>query len=222
MPKPMYVWSGSAWVSVATEVESLATYATQSYADNVANVASGLKLITPTSIAVGSGSGSVNTSGSVTFSGASSVSLNGVFSNTYNNYRIVVEAKTASGAGNIGARMRASGTDTTSGNYFRQALIAANTSVSASRNNSATSWDNVVTYMDNVMGYANILEIRSPFQSGTYTTVVSTTAHNAAGGSNEVWLMSHGINLTTQFDGITFIPSTSTISGNIAVYGYKI
>lgn len=160
---------------------------------------------------------------STNFSAASSVSLPAnTFSTTYTNYRIVFESKTASGAGNIGARMRASGTDTTSANYFRQALIAANTSVSASRNNSATSWDNVISYIDNVMGYANILEVRTPFQSGVYTTLITSTAHNAAGGSNEYWALSHGINLTTQFDSMTFIPSTSTITGTVSVYGYSI
>ena len=66
MPKPMYVWTGTAWVSVASEVESLATYATQSYADNQP----GSKLVVPTSVAVGSGSGSVAAQGTVTFSTA--------------------------------------------------------------------------------------------------------------------------------------------------------
>jgi len=87
MPKPMFVWSGSAWVSVATEVESLAGFATQSYADNTP----GTRLIIPSSVAVGSGSGSVSTSGTVTFSGASSVSINDVFSATYDTYQIVTD-----------------------------------------------------------------------------------------------------------------------------------
>ena len=34
MPKPMYVWSGSAWVSVATEVESLANFASLNYVNS--------------------------------------------------------------------------------------------------------------------------------------------------------------------------------------------
>jgi len=160
---------------------------------------------------------------STNFSAASSVSLPAsTFTTTYTNYRIVFEAKTAAGAGNIGARMRASGTDTTSANYMRQAFIAANTTVSASRNNSATSWDNVISYIDNIQGYANILEIRNPFQSGVYTTLITSTAHNAASTSNEYWALSHGINLTTQFDSMTFIPSTSTITGTVSVYGYNL
>ena len=34
MPKPMYVWSGSAWVSVASEVESLANFASLNYVNS--------------------------------------------------------------------------------------------------------------------------------------------------------------------------------------------
>lgn len=157
------------------------------------------------------------------FSGVSSVSLPAnTFSTNYTNYRILFEAKLASGSGNLGARMRASGTDTTSGNYMRQALIAANTSVSASRNNSATSWDNVLSFIDNVQGVANILEIRNPFQASANTTMVSLNAHNAASTSNEFWSLAFGINLTTQFDSMTFIPSASTMTGTVSVYGFNI
>jgi len=118
MPKPMYVWSGSAWVSVAAEVESLATYATQSYADNAANVAAGLKPIVPSSVAIGSGSSSISTLGTVTFTTASSVSLNGVFTSTYKNYRLVVNLTTSQTSSQVlGLKMRASSVDTSTGYY---------------------------------------------------------------------------------------------------------
>jgi len=93
MPKPMYVWSGSAWVSVASEVESLAGYATQSYADNTP----GMKMIVPSSVAVGSGSGSIATQGTVSFSSASSISLNSCFSSTYDSYKIMFTNTTVTG-----------------------------------------------------------------------------------------------------------------------------
>ena len=50
----------------------------------------GLAKIVPSSVAVGSGTGSANSLGTVTFSGASSVSLNGCFSSTYDNYRLML------------------------------------------------------------------------------------------------------------------------------------
>jgi hypothetical protein len=50
----------------------------------------GLAKIVPSSVAVGSGTGSSDTTGKVTFSGASTVSLNGVFTSSYRNYKIIV------------------------------------------------------------------------------------------------------------------------------------
>ena len=114
MPKPMYVWSGSAWVSVAAEVESLANYATVNYA----STQPGMKMVVPTSVAVGSGSGSVDTNGAVTFSGASSVSLNGCFTSAYQNYSIIVNDDSASATGYQLFRLRTNGTDNSTSNYY--------------------------------------------------------------------------------------------------------
>jgi hypothetical protein len=52
--------------------------------------------------------------GTVTFTGASSVSLNGVFSSTYDNYRIVFTTTTIS---NIFMRLRVSNADETTSQY---------------------------------------------------------------------------------------------------------
>ena len=49
----------------------------------------GLVQLMPGSVAVGSGSSTVNGNGQVSFSGASSVSFNDVFSATYDNYKII-------------------------------------------------------------------------------------------------------------------------------------
>jgi hypothetical protein len=61
---------------------------TQSQVDGLLDSYVGLRLITPTSVT----GGTIGTTGAVTFSGASSVSLNGVFSSAYDNYRIVMNA----------------------------------------------------------------------------------------------------------------------------------
>ena len=136
MPKPMYVWSGSAWVSVAAEVESLATYATQSYAA----AQPGMKMVVPTSVAVGSGSGSVDTNGAVTFSGASSVSLNDCFSSTYQNYKIVMNLSAAT-SNDVQMRLRVSSTDAAT-NYNRRGLCvdSAGTVSNYGSANSGTFW----------------------------------------------------------------------------------
>ena len=220
MPKPMYVWSGSAWVSVATEVESLATYATQSYADNSSNVASGLKPIVPSSVAIGSGSSSTSALGTVTFTGASSVSLNGVFSSTYDNYKILFNHSVSAAAG-IRMRLRVSGADDTNnvygtGMYYRQqggagvgnlsdgfttsyALINDTNSlkgdVSLDLYNPFTANETRLNHQTNWQGY-------SPLQY--YTNVGGGVFTN-----------------TTSFTGFTIFSSSNNMTGTISVYGYK-
>jgi hypothetical protein len=77
---------------------------TGAVAVNGAMTGAGLDLITPTSIAYSGGSASVS-GGAVTFSAASTVSVNNCFSSTYDNYRIVFRGS-QSAASNLEAMLR--------------------------------------------------------------------------------------------------------------------
>jgi len=213
MPKPMYVWSGSAWVSVATEVESLAGYATQSYADNTP----GVKLVVPTSVAVGSGSGSVGTSGAVTFSGASSVSLNSCFTSTYTNYKVLIEATGSTTNQTLLMRMRASGTDLSSAVYNFDLIYM--TIASSTVNGGNGSSQNQINAGD-VKNTGRILasyEFSNP-QLTEYTNFVGSMA----GPADYLRLATTGyVANTTSYDGLTIYPTTGTMTGNIRVYGMK-
>lgn len=55
----------------------------------------GLVPIVPTSVTVGSGSASVSTTGAVTFSSATNICLNGVFTSAYRHYQIVLDISNA-------------------------------------------------------------------------------------------------------------------------------
>ena len=75
----------------------------------------GMRLIVPSSVA----NGTISSSGAVSFTAQSSVSLNGCFSSTYDNYRILIDLSTTSGAGNaITIQWRASGTNATGNDYI--------------------------------------------------------------------------------------------------------
>ena len=209
----MYVWSGSAWVSVAAEVESLAGYATQSYADNTP----GARLVVPTSVNVGSGTGSVSTQGTVTFSGASSVSLNGVFTSAYRNYRVLIESNGASASGAYTIRFRTSGSDVSSANYQVQELYGSSSTAAAGRGANGTNWNNGNVYTEKT---CMVLDLFSP-QVATSTSVFSTCLSNATSTTPEITFKSVGFNATNQFDGISWISSGATLTGTISVYGYK-
>lgn len=180
----------------------------------------GLAKVIPSSVAVGSGSGSVDSNGTVTFSGATSVSLNGCFSSTYNNYRIVYNFSSFAGtAGNFHLRMRASGTDNTSSNYKYSALNS---------NNVAPWWDGIVstgttsiilhryTRADGIDG---TIDMFNPFATA-YTTLNGNAInpnYNNADGSTTV----ASTTVTTSYDGFTLYPATSqNMAGTIRVYGY--
>jgi len=218
MPKPMFVWSGSAWVSVATEVESLATYATQSYADNLP----GSKLVVPTSVAVGSGSSSVGTSGAVTFSGASSVSINGCFSSTYQNYRVVVAGGVSSAAtgGTITLRLRKNGTDDSSAQYNTRGLSMASASGTITLDTQTSLTVGYANYNTASSGWGStVMDVIKPFESAW--THIFSVSNGVNASAQDAWLSMGGNHrVVDTFDGFSLIFPVST-AGTIRVYGYK-
>jgi hypothetical protein len=217
MPKPMYVWSGSAWVSVASEVESLAGYATQSYADNTP----GMKMIVPTSVAVGSGSGSIATQGTVSFSSASSISLNSCFSSTYDSYKIMFNVTSASANNYPILRLRASGTDNSSSNYNFGIIErnTTNTTVTGYTGSSSTSFQ--LGYCLTA-GASNTVDLFSPFATDYTSYLMTGTTKNATVSSaNYGEWKNGGTSVTTSYDGFSIIAGSGTLTGTIRIYGYK-
>jgi len=86
----------------------------------------GLVLIRPTSVV----NGTIGTNGTVTFSGTTSVSLNGVFSSEYSKYKILYDATLSINDG-LYFRLRQNGTDSTASIYGSQVLRADGTSAAA-------------------------------------------------------------------------------------------
>jgi len=96
----------------------------------------GLVVMTPSSIAYSSGSGSINADGSVAFSGVPSIAMNGVFTSDYDNYMVSLRG-TASGSAFMAVRLRSGGSDITT-NYTTQSITANGTSVSSARGTTNT------------------------------------------------------------------------------------
>jgi len=218
MPKPMFVWSGSAWVSVATEVESLAGFATQSYADNTP----GLRMVVPTSVAVGSGSGSVDTNGAVTFSGATSVSLNGCFSSTYQNYKIVVAGGVSASAtgGTITLRLRKSGTDNSASQYNTRGLSMGSTSGTITLDTQTALTVGYANYNTASSGWGStVMDVIEPFDNGW--THLFSTSNGVNALTQDAWLSIGGNHrVVDTFDGFSLIFPAAT-AGTIRVYGMK-
>jgi uncharacterized Zn-binding protein involved in type VI secretion len=211
----------------ANDIVSVVCYApfnvtntyTKSETDGIAAAAPGLRMVVPTSVAVGSGSGSVDANGAVTFSGSSSISLNGCFSSSYNNYKVMIYLTSSSGSNIIRFRTRAAGTDLTTSTYRTLSYY----SNSASNAFSALEQSSSATYGSlsyaGTQGNAIEFDIFNP-QVADYTHLRSTSTF---ADSTNMFSLNSGtvVNNTTSYDGFTIYPNTTNISGTVRVYGYK-
>jgi hypothetical protein len=191
---------------------------TKTETDGLVSAAAGLKLLTPSSVAVGSGTATINSNGGVTFSGASSVSFNGVFSSTYQNYRIVWQSTNASAAA-IRMRLRVSGADDTNNVYvsaysYEQVGGAGTGRVT---DGATTSW--TITQSANQTASNAAIDIFRPNEATpTYASFMNMNRDTVD------YIYMGGLIMTnsTSFTGITFYPGSSTISGTVSIYGYKV
>ena len=181
----------------------------------------GLAKIVPSSVAVGSGTGSADSLGTVTFSGVSSISLNDVFSATYTNYRIILTADSSVASVDVNMRMRVSATDNSSANYVwnRQQVNNGTAETATSGGSPATSFN--LTPMSGGLSGFGVTDIVRPF--ATDNTGFSTNYFFYDGASAHASGRVGGITtVTTSYTGFTLIMGSGTMTGTISVYGYTI
>jgi hypothetical protein len=171
--------------------------------------AGGLAPATPTSIANSGGSASL-AGNTVTFTGVSSVSLNGCFTGDYGNYRVLARIVASSTGIQTGFRFRASGTDTTTG-YKRAGLYAANASGLYYYSAAADRFI-VADYVNNDFSLDVYQPLDTVFSAITGLSVQSTFQTNWIGGQQAS---------ATAYDGFSLIASSGTVTGTVSVYGYK-
>jgi hypothetical protein len=175
----------------------------------------GLVSMAPTSIAYSGTSAGINADGGVDFSAVTSLSLNGVFTSDYDNYLIVVR-KVSSVATGVQGRLRLSGTDATATNYTFQLLRADGSAVSGQR---FTTQDHVRVFGGgtalrdggSLQVYGPALAQPTAFRSTTVDSYLNANLDDLAGTHS----------LSTAYDGISFIPASGDITGNVHVFGYE-
>jgi len=157
------------------------------------------------------------------FSAVSSQSINSVFSSTYDNYKVVINADTSASNVAMRWRMRVSGTDNTSANYvWDQGLATGNVQVAAETTGATpqTSW---LFLGSGGITSASTWEIYRPFETdNTGFTGLNYYIDSATGTStNHLALFRGGATtVTTSYDGFTFLVDSGTMTGKVSVYGY--
>ncbi len=205
--------AGDGVLSLPSGTGTLATAASVATAKAEAIAGGGLVAVAPTSIANSGGSAST-TGFTTTFTGVTSISLNGVFSSLYRNYLFVYSASNASGSDLI-MRFRAAGTDSSGSNYTQHGAEISGTTLYGSARSSVTD------------AYINYMRVSSKVSVGTVNvfapnvaTPTSWTQLGDDGQGLSFRLFTGSNTLTTQHDGLSLFGNAGTLTGTIMVYGY--
>jgi hypothetical protein len=187
----------------------------------------GLAKIVPSSVAVGSGTGSADSLGNVTFSGCSSVSLNDIFSTTYDNYRIIINSNnsTVSAQSNF-LRMRVGGADNSSANYRWCGLYifdnAVNPTVTGQASNGlGTSFYSGASSSTAGFTPVTVLDLSNPFATKHTSYVSSDYSYDQFGTRGGVDTQGGVMSVTTSYTGFTIFSGSGNITGTVTVYGYN-
>ena len=151
-----------------------------------------------------------------TLSSSTTLSLNNVFSATYNNYLLLFNGSFVTGTTDVNVRLRNSGSDITAANYLF-AQTRSNTSGAATQQggNGTTEWTMMTGTTSNSSFHITMF---APFTSGVKTAFAGTfwARSSDRGGS-----VTGGYDTTTSVDGFT-IYFTNACVGTLSVYGYGI
>jgi hypothetical protein len=180
----------------------------------------GLVPVTPTSISVGSGTATVSGNNKINFTAVSSLNLNNIFTNTYDNYRVMINFSSFTANHDMFLRLRSSGADASGTNYF----YAGNAMNTASTNgswvaNSATAFHlgtNASIYANRSR---NFIEFWDP-AIATNTKAFWNSFHDNGSTWNHTAVSGAHL-LTNIYDGLTLFPSAGTMTGSINIYGYN-
>ena len=144
------------------------------------------------------------------FTGQATQSVNNVFSATYKNYRIMVNASQIS-ALQMNLRLRASGTDATGSNYKFQ--MNRLDSVGTNNGTVSTTTSMAVT-ADTIAQGVGVIDVFNPFVAASTQFVLNTGLNNIS----RMGLVEHQV--STSYDGFTIF-TAGTMTGQVSVYGYN-
>ena len=160
-----------------------------------------------------------------TFTGASSTSINNVFSADYDNYKILINLDSVSASGDLYARLRVSGADNSSAIYGSTGWYSNSSGGSGVVNNGTTnigwSFGQMNSTADN--GYF-IIDLSSPFiakltMATSWALRNNDTPPTIGTTEQRIQVLTHA--LSSSFDGITVYRGSGSMTGAISIFGVK-
>jgi hypothetical protein len=175
----------------------------------------GLAKIVPSSITVGSGTGSASTTGTVTFSSCSSVSLNSVFDvNLYNYWHLEIDTQGSTDT-SIGIRSRVDTTNSSDGVYGASygANYQSSVGIYSAVSNSATGTLAQIA--------TNNTYISCNIRSNASTQALYINGNAFSGAGARAYFFAHQYIASGVKNGFTLLPASGTLTGTLSVYGYN-
>lgn len=153
------------------------------------------------------------------FSAASSVSVDDCFTSEYDNYHITLAITGASGTDtDLSMRLRVSSTDSST-SYNADRIVQFDATVAGQDYASATSFVFAQTATARPWAGASLMLFGPALAD---ETVIITDAYGAnSSGQHYQDRRTCCHNVTTAYDGFTILSSSGTITGSLAVYGYR-
>jgi len=184
----------------------------------------GLVPIVPTSVAVGGGSASFSsTTGKITAAAATtSLSINGAFTSTYQNY--LIQVMLIGQPTDVNMRLRVGGTDNSANvysNILAKAESGTGTIAGSVANENISNFVSVArTSSTSYMSFSNI-QLSNPFSSSYQTAAIIDLMQmgNATPYATR-WFGGGNLNVTTSYDGFTLLIASGSMTGNVQVFGY--
>lgn len=205
--------NSSQWVEVKSNTASGSTVAAR--IDALEAKPNGLVALVPSSITLGSGTGSVDATGIATFTNASTVTINNCFTSAYVDYKIVISAVMTTANQDIWFRWSNSGTDVATGYYGASIYAAYNASPPGSYGNmnnaNAAPIGNFGVLPNNAELLASPRNTYSSIKNQAYSPAL---AYYVSGGYN-------GTTATSPNGFKVYSGGAGNLTGTIRVYGMR-
>jgi hypothetical protein len=181
-----------------------------------------LQGIVPTVTAPSSGSVVVSANGSITFTNASNVSVNGCFTGAFDDYRVVLKITGRSSGNWTNMRLRQAGADLVTATYNGMQFYAHGTATTVQTSTGATA--SAVDLGPAVNATADgYFDVYGPALGGYTVCQANTTVYSS--GNNIYAVRSDWQNTTAApSDGFTLLSAggtANTFTGVLRIYGYN-
>jgi hypothetical protein len=153
------------------------------------------------------------------FSAVASQSINNCFTSDYTNYKLLVNVLQAGGSNQVYVRLRASGTDVSTGYFWAGSYVPTSGTATVTGFNGAgdTTFFRIAGASDANERTAADVNLFNPQASATTTFTSLTNDGNNFGAIIQTGLL----NNTNSYDGFTLISQTNNITGTVQVFGYN-